>query len=205
MLMLILILVTSLFSLSQMELIEEALAQGITPAIVVAIYLIITKIIDNRKENVQIKLSTELTKSINAISSFLTDITKNIIEKDKDKCKAAIEDTMFSSGMRLINFVSTTIINNHIEANKENVIANIHNIVNTEFYSVYATLSLYKINGVKASDALNKDWMEIIEKDMFDIIYNGNLGKEDKILSFTNKINLKFQSYVTHMTNVIIK
>lgn len=205
MLMLILILVTSLFSLSKMELIEEALAQGITPAIVVAIYLIITKIIDNRKENVQIKLSTELTKSINAISSFLTDITKNIIEKDKDKCKAAIEDTMFSSAMRLINFVSTTIINNHIEANKENVIANIHNIVNTEFYSVYATLSLYKINGVKASDALNKDWMEIIEKDMFDIVYNNSLSKEDKILTFTNKINLKFQSYVTHMTNVIIK
>lgn len=205
MLMLILILVTSLFSLSQMELIEEALAQGITPAIVVAIYLIITKIIDNRKENVQIKLSTELTKSINTISSFLTDITKNIIEKDKDKCKAAIEDTMFSSAMRLINFVSTTIINNHIEANKENVIANIHNIVNTEFYSVYATLSLYKINGVKASDALNKDWMEIIEKDMFDIVYNSSLSKEDKILTFTNKINLKFQSYVTHMTNVIIK
>lgn len=205
MLMLILILVTSLFSLSQMELIKEALAQGITPAIVVAIYLIITKIIDNRKENVQIKLSTELTKSINAISSFLTDITKNIIEKDKDKCKAAIEDTMFSSAMRLINFVSTTIINNHIEANKENVIANIHNIVNTEFYSVYATLSLYKINGVKASDALNKDWMEIIEKDMFDIVYNSSLSKEDKILTFTNKINLKFQSYVTHMTNVIIK
>lgn len=205
MLMLILILVTSLFSLSQMELIEEALAQGITPAIVVAIYLIITKIIDNRKENVQIKLSTELTKSINAISSFLTDITKNIIEKDKDKCKAAIEDTMFSSAMRLINFVSTTIINNHIEANKENVIANIHNIVNTEFYSVYATLSLYKINGVKASDALNKDWMEIIEKDMFNIVYNSSLSKEDKILTFTNKINLKFQSYVTHMTNVIIK
>lgn len=205
MLMLILILVTSLFSLSKMELIEEALAQGITPAIVVAIYLIITKIIDNRKENVQIKLSTELTKSINAISSFLTDITKNIIEKDKDKCKSAIEDTMFSSAMRLINFVSTTIINNHIEANKENVIANIHNIVNTEFYSVYATLSLYKINGVKASDALNKDWMKIIEKDMFDIVYNSSLSKEDKILTFTNKINLKFQSYVTHMINVIIK
>ena len=205
MLMLILILVTSLFSLSQMELIEEALAQGITPAIVVAIYLIITKIIDNRKENVQIKLSTELTKSINAISSFLTDITKNIIEKDKDKCKAAIEDTMFSSGMRLINFVSTTIINNHIEVNKENVIGNVHNIVNAEFYSVYATLSLYKINGVKASNALNKDWMEIIEKDILDVIYNSKLEKEDKILSFTNKINLKFQSYVTHMTNTIIR
>jgi len=205
MLMLILILVTSLFSLSQMELIEEALAQGITPAIVVAIYLIITKIIDNRKENVQLKLNAELTKSINSISSFLTDITKNIIDKDKDKCKAAIEDTMFSSGMRLINFVSTTIINNHVESNKDTVIGNVHNIVNAEFYSVYATLSLYKINGVKASDALNKDWMEIIEKDILDVIYNSKLEKEDKILSFTNKINLKFQSYVTHMTNTIIR
>lgn len=203
--MLLLILAASLFSLCQMELIEEALAQGITPAIVVAIYLIITKIIDNRKENVQLKLSAELTKSINGISSFLTDITKNIIDKDKDKCKAAIEDTMFSSGMRLINFVSTTIINNHVEANKDTVIGNVHNIVNAEFYSVYATLSLYKINGVKASDALNKDWMEIIEKDILDVIYNSKLEKEDKILSFTNKINLKFQSYVTHMTNTIIR
>lgn len=200
-----LILAASLFSLCQMELIEEALAQGITPAIVVAIYLIITKIIDNRKENVQLKLSAELTKSINSISSFLTDITKNIIDKDKDKCKAAIEDTMFSSGMRLINFVSTTIINNHVEANKDTVIGNVHNIVNAEFYSVYATLSLYKINGVKASNALNKDWMGIIEKDILDVIYNSKLEKEDKILSFTNKINLKFQSYVTHMTNTIIR
>lgn len=197
--------VVPLFSLYQMELIKEALAQGITPAIIVAIYLIITKIIDNKKENIQLKLSAELTKSINSISAFLTDITKNIIDKDRDKCKAAIEDTMFSSAMKLINFMSTTIINNHVEANKETVLTNIHNIVNSEFYSVYATLSLYKINGVKASDSLNKEWMGIIEKDMIDVIYNSTLNKEDKILSFTNKINLKFQSYITFMTNNILK
>lgn len=184
-----------------MELIKEALAQGITPAIIVAIYLIITKIIDNKKENIQLKLSAELTKSINSISAFLTDITKNIIDKDKDKCKAAIEDTMFASAMKLINFVSTTIINNHIEANKDTVLINIHNIVNTEFYSVYATLSLYKINGIKVSDLLDKEWMSVVEKDMIDVIYNTKLGKEDKILSFSNKLNLKFQSYITYITN----
>lgn len=188
-----------------MELIKEALAQGITPAIIVAIYLIITKIIDNKKENIQLRLSAELTKSINNISAFLTDITKNIIEKDKDKCKAAIEDTMYSSAMRLINFVSSTIINNHIEDNKDTVLINIHNIVNTEFYSVYATLALYKINGIKASDAMKKDWMNIVEKDMIDVIYNIKLNKEDKILSFSNKINLKFQSYITYITNTVIK
>ena len=124
-----------------MDILGDALRQGIAPAIVVAIYLIITKIIDSRKENAQIKLSADLTKSINTISNFINVLTKNIIEKDKDKCKNAIEDSMYSSGMRLINFVSTTVVNNHIDTNKENVLANIHNIANAEYYTVYATLS----------------------------------------------------------------
>ena len=70
-----------------MDILSDALRQGIAPAIVVAIYLIITKIIDNRRESAQIKLSTELTKSINSISDFVIGITKNIISCDKEKCK----------------------------------------------------------------------------------------------------------------------
>ena len=54
-----------------MDILGDALRQGIAPAIVVAIYLIITKIIDSRKENAQIKLSADLPKSINTISNFL--------------------------------------------------------------------------------------------------------------------------------------
>lgn len=188
-----------------MELIEEALAQGITPAIVVAIYLIITKIIDNRKENVQLKLSAELTKSINGISSFLTDITKNIIDKDKDKCKAAIEDTMFASGMRLINFVSTTIVNNHVANNRENIIANINNIVNSEYYTIYSRLSMYKINKNIASEVLNKDWMAVWTKDMTDIIFNNTMSKEDKIISFSNKLSIKFKSHIMYVSNHVLK
>ena len=103
-----------------MDILGDAIRQGIAPAIVVAIYLIITKIIDSRKESVQIKLSSDLTKSINTISNFINVLTKNIIEKDKDKCKNAIEDSMYSSAMRLIYFVSTTVVNNHIDSNKEN-------------------------------------------------------------------------------------
>lgn len=184
-----------------MDLLSEALQQGIAPAIVVAIYLIITKIIDTRKENTQLKLNSELTKSVNKISSFVNTLTKDIIDKDKDKCKVAIEDSMYSSGMRLCNFVSSTVINNNIDTNKDNVLANIHNIVNAEFYNVFSTLSLYIINGAKVSDYLNKDWMMDVEKDMIDIIYNSNLTKEDKILSFSNKINIKFQSYITYIIN----
>jgi len=188
-----------------MEILNDALKQGIAPAIVVAIYLIITKALDNKRENAQIRLSTELTKSINVISEFLTDITKNIIDREKDKCKSAIEDAMFSTGMRLVSFVSSTIINNHIDANKTTILSNINNIVNSEFYTIYSTLSMYKINGIVVSDYLDKEWMATIEQDMVDIIYNNLLDKDDKILSFSNKITLKFQTYVTYITNNIIK
>lgn len=188
-----------------MDLLNDALKQGIAPAIVVAIYLIITKALDNKRENAQIKLSSELTKSINVISEFLTDITKNIIDREKDKCKNAVEDAMFSSGMRLVTFVSSTLINNHVETNKANILANINNIVNTEYYSIYSTLSMYKINGIIVSEYLDKEWMATIEQDMIDIIYNNLLNKDDKILSFSNKITLKFQTYVTYITNNIIK
>lgn len=188
-----------------MDILGDAIRQGIAPAIVVAIYLIITKIIDSRKESVQIKLSSDLTKSINTISNFINVLTKNIIEKDKDKCKNAIEDSMYSSAMRLIYFVSTTVVNNHIDSNKENIISNVHNIVNAEYYTVYSTLSSYTINNVNVCDIMNKDWINSVEKDIIDIIYNTKLSKEDKILSFTNKINIKFQSYITYIINHTLK
>ena len=188
-----------------MDVLGDALKQGIAPAVVVAIYLIITKIIDSRKENAQAKLSSELVKSINTISTFIINLTKNIIDKDKEKCKNAIEDSMYSSGMRLIHFVSTTIINNHVDTNKENILANIHNIVNAEYYTVYSALSMYVINDKKVSDALNNAWISTVEKDMIDVIYNDKLSKEDKIMTFTNKLNIRFQSYITYIINNTIK
>jgi len=191
--------------MNQVSLLSDALKQGIAPAIVVAIYLIITKTIDNKKDTAQIKLSTEVIQSITVISDFLKDFTKNIIDKEKDKCKNAIEDALFSTGMRLVSFVSSTIINNHIDANKDTILANISNIVNSEFYSIYSTLSMYKINGVVVSDYLDKQWMATIEEDMVSVIYSSLLGKDDKILSFSNKITIKFQNYVTFITNNIIK
>ena len=112
---------------------------------------------------------------------------------------------MLASAMRLTIFVTNTVINNHVQTNKDNILANIHNIVNAEFYTVFSSLSLYKINGVKVSDNMKKDWMPSVEKSMIEIIFNDNLSKEDKISSFNNKINLKFQSYITYITNNTLK
>ena len=64
------------------------------------------------------------------------------------------------------------------------------------------------MNGLKLqkdSDNMKKDWMPSVEKSIIEIVFNDNLSKEDKISSFNNKINLKFQSYITYITNNTLK
>lgn len=194
------------------EIIESALNQGLSSLITISIFLLLYKWLDNKKKTESEKFVSsisdildEVSKSLLQVSTFITDITKNIIDKDKDKCKTAIDDAMLASAMRLTIFVTNTVINNHVQTNKDNILANIHNIVNTEFYTVFSSLSLYKINGVKVSDNMKKDWMPSVEKSIIEIVFNNNLSKEDKISSFNNKINLKFQSYITYITNNTLK
>ena len=194
------------------EIIESALNQGLSSLITISIFLLLYKWLDNKKKTESEKFVSsisstldEVSKSLLQVSTFITDITKNIIDKDKDKCKTAIENSMLASAMRLTMFVTNTVINNHIHTNKDNILTNIHNIVNAEFYSVFSSLSLYKINGIKVSDTMKKDWMPSVEKSIIEIMFNDNLSKEDKISSFNNKINLKFQSYITYITNNTLK
>ena len=184
-----------------MDILSQALSQGIAPAIVVVIYLIIVKVLDNRKEKTQSKLNAELAKSINTISSFLENITKDIVDKDKEKCKIAINDAFNSSAMALIHFASTTIVNNHIDTNKDSIVGNIHNMVNGEYYSIYSTLSLYTYNGKKVSEYMDKNWILEIEQDINSSIFNTCITKEERILSVSNKIMIRFQSYITKLIN----
>lgn len=188
-----------------MDILGQSLAQGIIPAIIVVIYLIAIKIIDNKKEQKQVKLTSELIQSISNISSFITALTKNTIQRDKDKCKIAINDSINSSAYTLIKFVADTIVNNHIDTNKESIIANIKNLVNAEYYNVWTSLNIYEINGSKVSDYLKKDWIEQIENSIIESIYNNALSKEERITSFANKINIKFQNIITYIINNAIK
>lgn len=188
-----------------MEILEQALTKGIGPTAIIAILLIVMKLIEMRKDSSTVKISADVAKSFNKLSEHLMDVTKGMTDRERDKCKSAIEDSLFSSGMRLVSFVSSTIVNNHIDENRDTILLNIKNIVNSEFYTMFSTLSMYKVNGVIASDFLNKDWMVGIEKDMIDIIYNMKLNKEDKILSFSNKITIRFQSYITYVINNVIR
>lgn len=188
-----------------MEIVFSALEQGLVPAILVIIYLLIVKVIDSKKESKQIKLNNQLIESISRIGNFVEDLSKNIIDKDRDKCKAAIEDSIMSSGIRLINFVSDTILHNHIKENKENIENNICNVINSEYYTIYSTLSMYHINNIKVSDVMKTEWMLELEKDIRCIIFDNKLDVADKVNAFTHKINFRFQSYITYIINKTLK
>lgn len=188
-----------------MDSILVSLEQGITPAILVIIYLLIIKIVDSKKESKQAKVSKQLADSVADISTFIKNMHTELVNKDKDKCKVTVEDSMMASCLRLINFVNDTILNNHIHENKDNIITNIHNIVNAEYYTIFATLSLYTVNGNKVSDVMKTEWMAEIEKDIIDIIYSDKLQEQDKINIFMHKITLRIQSYITYIINKAIK
>lgn len=188
-----------------MEAILQAFEGGVTPAILVIIYLLIIKWVDSKKESKQAKISSQLAESVAKITNYIENMSNDVIGKDKEKCKAAVEDAMFASGLRLINFVSDTVLHNHIRENRENIVSNIHNIVNAEYYTIFATLSLYSYDGKRVSDIMKTEWMSELEKDISDIIYSDKLADYDKINIFMHKINIRIQSYITFVINKAIK
>lgn len=178
-----------------------ALKEGLTPAIIVLIYLLVIKIIDAKREKASIKITNELVSAINKISNFLDNITDNILEKDRDKCRCAIKQAFFSSASVIIEFVSKTIINNHITINRDNIINNIEHLVNSEYYNISNSLSLYTIDGHKVNEFLKEEWISEIEKDVVDIIFDDKLDKETKIVTFNNRITIKCQDFAIYVTN----
>ena len=54
----------------------DIFSQGLVPGVILLVYLVINKIIDSRKKD-----------PLKDISKLLTIVTKDIIERDKEKCR----------------------------------------------------------------------------------------------------------------------
>ena len=81
----------------------NAFEQGIIPGIVVAIYLIVVKIIDSKKKN-----------PLNEIAKLLELVTKDIIDRDKEKAKQTVSIAFNSIIKDLSYYVTSTVINNNV-------------------------------------------------------------------------------------------
>ncbi len=186
-----------------MELINEAFKVGVIPGLVLAIYLIIIKLLDTKKENKETKVNNELINTLSNINTFIVSITSNILSNDKDKCKSAIRNSLNGYSFNIIKFVIRTVIDNNIEVNKENIIFNFRDIIKTEYYNTYHTLMMYTIDNQNVSNWLKEVWMDEIEKIVLGIIYNNNFDAKQKIIYCTNRLTSLYQSYITYLTNKI--
>ena len=193
------------FIFTNMDILGTALGQGIVPAVIVVIYLIIVKVIDSRKDSTSAKITKDLTNSIITISNYLDNITKNVIAKDKEKCEVAIENGFKSFALHLITFVNNTVIHNHIEENKDVIIQNVKNLINGEYYNIHAVLANYVIKNTNVSTLLKADWMSDIEAITLCVIYNNKLDVNSKITTFNNQITLKFKTYTNYLINNAFK
>ena len=184
-----------------MEILLDSLKLGITPALVVAIYLTINKFIDSRKEEKQTKLSNDVIQSFNKLNTFLDYITKDIIEKESEKRNISIKHAFLKMENELLKYANNTIINNNININKKSIIDNLHHLINTEYYNLYNILLLYSSSKIDLIEYIDTIWKDEIYNDVYGIIFNEELTKEQKIYTLQNKINIRISDYSINVIN----
>lgn len=170
----------------------ESLRLGITPGIIVLIYLIIIKIIDTKKESNAIKINKEVTECFRKLNSFLDYITKDILNDAEEKRDYAIKNSFKAFANSIIRHATSVIIANNIDNNKENIIENIRYIVDSNYYRLYDLMFLYKLCGY-----IKPEWKTEVNEDIVEIIYNNKFSKEEKLYNINNKINIKVDGYIS--------
>lgn len=203
--MFLVILITFFYIFMETELLQKSLEQGLIPAIIILVWLIVNKIIDTKKESKQIKLNKDVVDSFITISNYFKDITQHTIDKNRDRCKKAIIFSFKASANTIIKFATTTIINNNIEVNKENILDNIKRIINSEYYNLYTVLFTYNTDKNKITDYFKEEWKDELQKDLINIIYNNQLTKEQKLYTINNKVNIRVEDYYVYITNKYIE
>ena len=156
----------------------ESLRLGITPGVIVLIYLIIIKVIDTKKESNAVKINKEVTECFRKLNSFLDYITKDILNDAEEKRDYAIKNSFKTFANSIIRHTTSVVVINNIDNNKENIIENIHYIVESNYYRLYNFNVFY----IKICGYIKPEWKTEISKDVVEIIYNDEFLKKEKII-----------------------
>ena len=192
-----------------MEELFRSFQYGIVPTFVVLIYLIVVRILDTKKAREEskrtIKVNAEILDAFNNLNIYLKRITSDIIDKENDKCNAAIRSSFKAMGQALSKFAVFTIISNNVKNNRDNIIDNINNTVFSEFATIYNELSLYKGTETDIITSIKDEWKDELFNDLKNIIFDTNLDKESKIYTIHNKLNLRINNYISFVQNKILE
>lgn len=177
-----------------MELIQNAFEQGLVPGIVIVIYLIINKIIDNNKKD-----------PLDDIAKLLNIVTKDIIDKDREKSKAVVSIAMVNAASECAKFVASTIITNNVYSNRHQIEYNARHLVNSVYYDAYSKLNMYRGDEDYLSHYMREEWKEDIYGDIINIIYNKHLNSNQRILAFNKRVDIRVSDYTAYIVNKAFK
>ena len=173
------------------------------------IYTLIIKVIDMLKAKSRNKPIIEMATAIKDIGSNIIKLNnvldktfKDAEHKDYIKCKNAIRLAFEALKSKLNEDCIETIITNHIEENKEQIVENILKLVSTEYYKVYSILSNYEIDNVNVASQLDKRWIEQISNTIISVIY-GKKSDISRILQLQHRLNIEIGKYETYIDNKI--
>lgn len=177
-----------------MELIQNAFEQGLVPGIVIVIYLIVNKIIDSKKKD-----------PLADIAKLLNIVTKDIIDKDREKSKDVISIVMVNAASECAKFVASTIITNNVDANRDQIEYNARHLVNSVYYDAYYKLNMYRGDEDYLSHYMKDEWKEDVYGDIINIIYNKHHDSNQRILAFNKRIDIRVNDYTTYIINKAFK
>lgn len=170
-------------------------------------YTLIVKVVDYFKTKDKDKPMIEMASAVKEVSNnvvklntVLDKIIQDNSKRDFTKCKNTIELSFIAFEHELNDFCRDIIINNNIEANRDFISANILQKVNTEYYKVYSSFTVYSIKDVIVSSHLHTEWIDDIVNSITAIIYNGQ-SKEIRLNQLSNKLKLVMNSYSTQVYN----
>lgn len=173
------------------------------------VYTLIIKVIDMIKSKSRNKPIIEMATAIKDIGSNIIKLNnvldktfKDAEHKDYIRCKNAIRLAFEAMKSKLNEECIETIITNHVEENKEQIIENILKLISTEYYKVYSILSNYEIDNVNVASQLDKRWIEQISNTIISVIY-GKKSDISRILQLQHRLNIEIGKYETYIDNKV--
>ena len=142
----------------------------------------------------------ENTSNIVKLNAVLDKIFKEAERKEASKCRNTIELGFTTFKSKISQEIERIIINNNIEENKQLILDNVTKLVSTEYYKLYAVLSLYEINETNVSKRLKDEWIKEIAEDVIKIIYNGQ-DATSRIAQINNRLLIHISNYSTFVIN----
>ena len=169
---------------------NEIFAQGIVPGLILIAYLLITKYIDSKKKD-----------PLKDIAKLLNVVTKDIIDRDRQKSLEVIDVIIEGMLGKLFNYFVGVVINNNIEENREQIEYNSEHIVKSLYSQAFNKLNIYKGNDKYLSYFMREEWKKSLIEDIINILYNTKLDKHQRIIAFSKRMEIRETDFIAHITN----